>query len=304
MFGYPAEYLSNQALEILVPKRFRKAHRNHLTNFFANPISRPMGNRLNLYALRRDGSVFPADIAVSPLKTSNGQLFVCIVRDISERKQVELALREREQKYRALFEYANDALFLLDLDGVHLQVNQKAADLLGYTREELVGMRVRDIVAHQEYPDSKNKLEELLQGRTLPLYERNFRRKDGTLIPVEINVSLIRDDEGKPILLQSIVRDIRERKNTERELLNLVEEIQQSHEELRSLSVRMEQIREEERRLLAIELHDQVGQTLTGLSMNLQIIRHQIPKETTPAVYQRIEDSKELLNETTTSCGM
>lgn len=299
LFGYLNDELCGMTLDALVPEAVRDQHSKDVERYFTNPLPRSMGTGLNIHALGKDGKEFAADISINPLMIGGELLVACAIRDISKQKSIELALREREQTYRALFEYANDAIFLLSLEGVHLQVNQKAADLLGYSREELVGMGVRDIVAPVEYPQAQNKLEILLKSQSLPLYERLFRKKDGNIIPVEINLALIRDSEGEPVFIQSIVRDISERKKTEQEQLRLLEEIKQSREELRALGVRMEQAREEERRLLAIELHDQVGQSLTGLNFNLNIIRSQLPAEADDRIILRLDDSLKLVEDTT-----
>ncbi len=136
-------------------------------------------------------------------------------RDITERKQAEEALQKSERTYRALFEHANDAIFLLNLEGVQIAANQKAADMLGYERDELIGMTVKDIVAPREYSAAENKMATLLAGQSLPIYERMFRKKNGTEFPVEVNVALVRDAEDKPFYIQSIVRDITERKLAE-----------------------------------------------------------------------------------------
>jgi len=124
-------------------------------------------------------------------------------------------LLEKESRYRSLFEGANDAIFLIDENDVHLACNQKAADLLGYEPEELVGKKVQDIVVHREYPDTKRVRKALKNGETVPAYERTLRKKDGSELLVEIHVTQIRDRDGKPYCIQSIVRDISERKQAE-----------------------------------------------------------------------------------------
>ncbi|MGY5859517.1 MAG: PAS domain-containing sensor histidine kinase [Candidatus Thorarchaeota archaeon] len=115
------------------------------------------------------------------------------------------------RQYRALFSETSDSIFLLDMGGNHFEVNENAAKMLGYSVEELQNTSFRDIVVETELENAENKLELLLRGEKLPLYIRTFKRKDGALFPAELNVALIRDDDGQPLYIQSIVRDITER---------------------------------------------------------------------------------------------
>lgn len=133
-------------------------------------------------------------------------------------EETQKRLSYSEAKYKKLFERASDATFLLDKRGIHIEVNEKASELLGYTTDELRGLSFRDIVVPQYIPDSEQKLVQLLQGEEIPVYEKQFRAKDGKIIPVEISVSGIRDETGEITYIQSIVRDITERKQSEEEM--------------------------------------------------------------------------------------
>ncbi|MCI0506657.1 MAG: ATP-binding protein [Gammaproteobacteria bacterium] len=97
-FGYRPEELIGQPIERLIPGRFREAHVHHRDNYLLNPNTRPMGSGIELTALRRDGSEFPAEISISPLKTEDGMLVIAVVRDISERKRTELSLKRHAQE--------------------------------------------------------------------------------------------------------------------------------------------------------------------------------------------------------------
>ncbi|MFW9935633.1 MAG: PAS domain S-box protein, partial [Candidatus Thorarchaeota archaeon] len=137
------------------------------------------------------------------------------LEDTTERVKAEEALKERERRYRALFERTNDAVFIISLDLKHLDANQRAAELLGYTLDELVGMPVEQVVGKGEYEDSRRVLKSLLAGDHVPVYERIFRKKAGEEFPVEINAALVTDNEGIPVHIQSVARDISERKQAE-----------------------------------------------------------------------------------------
>jgi PAS domain S-box-containing protein len=105
LFGYPREELIGRKVDILVPDRFRKKHPGHRTEYVANPKARSMGSELELFGRRKDGSEFPVEISLSPLKTDDGLLVSSAIRDVSERKRNEIALRLANRELEA-FSYS------------------------------------------------------------------------------------------------------------------------------------------------------------------------------------------------------
>ncbi|NMB88308.1 MAG: PAS domain S-box protein [Chloroflexi bacterium] len=97
MFGYSLEELIHQPIEVLMPEGFHKAHRRHVQDYMVEPRVRPMGNFLSLFGQRKNGEMFPVDVTLGPLETVDGFMVLATIRDISERKQSEVTLREREQ---------------------------------------------------------------------------------------------------------------------------------------------------------------------------------------------------------------
>ena len=97
LFGYDREELIGKSVETLVPERFMEQHQQHRAAFSRNPRSRPMGAGMELYGLRKDRTEFPVEISLSPVDTKEGTLTIAAIRDITERKEMEQKLRERER---------------------------------------------------------------------------------------------------------------------------------------------------------------------------------------------------------------
>ena len=176
------------------------------------------------------------DLNISPIYDKDKTLLGRIItaRDVTRHKTLEAGyrtlsveleqrvkertdeLRQTAERLSALFKQTNDAIFIIDLEGRHLDANKRAEEMLGYSHKELIGLSYRDISA--EVKQSEEILKKILRGDHIPLFERTLRAKNGNLISVEINVELVRDLDGKPLHIQSVVRDISERKRTEAEL--------------------------------------------------------------------------------------
>ena len=98
MFGYTSRELIGRRIEVLIPPRFRRRHVANRSNYMSAPRLREMGVDLDLYALRKDGSEFPADIMLSPVSTDEGRVVIATVRDVTEHKRVEEALRKSHEE--------------------------------------------------------------------------------------------------------------------------------------------------------------------------------------------------------------
>jgi PAS domain S-box-containing protein len=179
-----------------------------------------------------------------------------LVRDMTEIKKAEKRIRDSEAKYRTLVEQASDGIFIANFQGKFLVVNPAGCKLSQYSEEELLNMRIHDLAVMSELQVMPFKFEEILAGKTA-MSERKMRRKDGELIDVEISARIIAPDR-----FLAFARDISERKKAENEL-------RKSREDLRLLSNYIENVREEERLNLSREIHDELGQQLTVLKMDI-----------------------------------
>ena len=163
-------------------------------------------------------------LSQAAISLENAFLYSNLTVEISERKQAEVTLRRNEERFRALFERSNDAVFIMNLDGIHLTANQQAADMFGYTIDELIGMSFEDVVVPGQLEEAREKLDLLLARERIPIYERLVQKKDGTVFYVEINIALVSDENGQPLHIQSIVRDITDRKQIESQILASLQE--------------------------------------------------------------------------------
>jgi PAS domain S-box-containing protein len=221
MFGFTREELIGLKGLTLVETRQRHEGEDRLRRVLTG--EQPEVYERNM--ARKSGEQFPAEINLSLVldRDSRPAYVQSVIRDISDRKRAELELMTRELQYRSLFERTNDAVFFISLDGYILRHNDRAAEMLGYGKDGLVGRHVTDLAADTEQDDVRSRLANLNTGESIALYERTFRKADGSLLRTEVNVAIVPDAAGKPSHIQSVVRDISDR----REALNALRESEQ-----------------------------------------------------------------------------
>ena len=134
LFGYQRAELLGQPVEVLVPERFWADHRKHRANYMEHTQIRPMGAGLELFGLRKDGTEFPVEISLSPQQTEGGILVSSTIRDITQRKRVENALRQSEAAFRGMIE-GTYGVYRAAPDGTILLANTAMARMLGYDSE-------------------------------------------------------------------------------------------------------------------------------------------------------------------------
>jgi PAS domain S-box-containing protein len=177
---------------------------------------------------------------------------------IAERNRVEAALRESEERYRELFENARDAMYVHDLDGTYVSINHAAEKLSGYTREEIIGHHFSEFIAAEHLKEVRERFCGKVAQRGETTYEVDVIAKDGRRVPVEVSSRAIYEN-GVIVGVQGTARDITERK--------------QAQDALQMFSRQLIEAQEEERRRIARELHDQIGQVLTAVKMNLHTVQ-------------------------------
>jgi len=187
------------------------------------------------------------------------QLYVAELEErIAERRRAEIALRESEERYRELFENARDAMYVHDLEGNYLRVNHAAERLSGYTRDEIVGYNFVEFLAPEYVRQVRDRFCAKLAQQGETTYECDVITKDGRRVPVEVSSRAIYEN-GVIVCVQGTARDITERKLAQ--------------DALQMFSRHLIEAQEEERRRIARELHDQIGQVLTAVKMNLHTVQ-------------------------------
>lgn len=209
-------------------------------------------------------------------------------RDVTDRRRAVEALRESEQQIRLFMEATADCLWNWDL------ITGTVVRSVGF--ERAFGYSAKEVDSSQTWweerlhPDDRGRVlstfqDTLTGGGTTCSYEYRFRRKDGTLAVIQDRAYIVRDPKGKALRALGAMTDITERRQA-------AQELEEANDRLRFLSGRLFQVQEDERRHLARELHDEIGQTLTAAKINLQIIAQEVPEKMTG----RLNDSIRLLD--------
>jgi PAS domain S-box-containing protein len=420
MFGYTTEEMLGQSMTRIIPERFREAHQRGVERVAAAGRLTVQANMFELVGLRKDGTEFPLEFSLAAWTTKSKLFITGIIRDISERTRAESALRESEERFRAIMDNSPALIFIKDMEGRYLQisrrcetkfhlfnndvigktddelfpseqaapfrandrkvletgipmefeetalyddgphtnlvvkfplfnaqgryyalcgiatditdrkradeerqqlakdrllllestgegiygidrqgrctfVNTAAARMLGYMLDEVLGKDMHELIHHSfpdriAYPCERCHIYgTFTSGSGCQVDDEVFWRKDGTAFPVEYSSFPVREQE-QIIGAVVIFLDITQRKQAEAQLKS-------SHTQLRNLTARLESVREEERILIAREIHDELGQSLTGVKLELSLLRDQLP-EARPALTNRLASISTLIDTT------
>lgn len=210
LIGYSREDLTNQRInwKALTPEHYRSTDQSAVDTLKREGVCPPWEKEY----ICKDGTLIPVLISVALLSDSVQQC-VCVVLDISERKQAENALRESEERYRSLMENASDAIILTDREGNLLETNKKGLELLGYEKDEIRNLTIAQIHPPELLAIYRDEFEKTAKFGQCQFLDALVLRKDGVIVPVDITGSMIYF--GESYLIQGIFRDITERKQAE-----------------------------------------------------------------------------------------
>ncbi len=214
---------------------------------------------------RKDGELFYEQKTITPIKDDMGQVthYLSTGKDVTELRRTEGILA----RFGRILDSTANEIYLFDANDLHfVQANKGALENTGYSKDELTKLTPLDLKPEMTAEQFAKLIEPLRQHNEVKqvLFETRHQRKDGSTYPVEVRLQLSYAET--PVLFVSIIQDITERKQTEKELQGLLKEN-------RHLGQRLITMQEDERRYLAHELHDELGQTMSALKMDAGFIR-------------------------------
>ncbi|MBE9550741.1 MAG: PAS domain S-box protein, partial [Proteobacteria bacterium] len=214
-FSSREEVLGKNAFDFVAPRDIDRARLD--TQRYLEQGSIALQEYTNV---RTDGSEYPVEITSTLLKDVSGKPtgFIASVRDITQRKQTEEALRESQEKLRTVFDSIGDGITVLDLTGNIIDVNETVLRIKGYNREDVIGRFGLDFIAEKDRARATEEMMVLFNGEVeqTPGTEYALIAKDGSEIPCEASASLLRDGAGNVVGLISVERDLTGHKKAER----------------------------------------------------------------------------------------
>jgi PAS domain S-box-containing protein len=217
LFGYARHELIRQPVELLIPERFHSVHPKHRSAYSSQPRVRAMGAGLELFGRRKDGTEIPVDIMLSPLQIAGDQLVLAVVRDVSQKRLAEQALRRSELQFRSLFEFSPDAIVVTNREGNITEVNAQVEKFFGYPRSKLIGQTIEILIPERfrsTHPKHRANYAAHSRVRTMSAgFDLYGRRSDGSEFPVDIMLGPVEGPEGQVVL--SVIRDLSEKREAE-----------------------------------------------------------------------------------------
>ena len=317
MFGYAAEEAVGEHITLIIPPDRRSEETQILERL-------RRGERIDHFETRRmrkDGTLLDIALTISPVKDGSGKIIGAskVARDVTERKRTERALRESEERFRAIVETTPECVKLVARDGTLLHMNPPGLAIVGAScAEVVVGKNVYNLIAPHDRVRFRAFNERVCAGEKGSL-EFDIVSLDGVAHHMESHAAPLRMPDGRVVQL-AVTGDITERvrvqeqlRKSEEELRTLARELEtqvhirtheleqrnaevvQQSEQLRELSNRLLQTQDDERRHIARELHDSAGQIIAALSMNLATMAQNITNN--QPLGKALEDSQDLVRQ-------
>lgn len=224
IFGYSSQELYLQSVETLLPESTRARHRRYRQRYSGAPHSRPLVSGLSLRGMRKNGEIFDAEIALTPIKDGPDTLVASTVRDVSNGRSSELY-------FEHLLEAAPDAMIIVDSDGHIAIANDQAVVMFGYERDQLIGQHIEILLPKTlRGRHVGHRRDYLADPQVRPMgagLDLRARRADGSEFPVEISLSPVNGSSGE--FVASVIRDVTVRRKTEVDLIEARQAAERAH---------------------------------------------------------------------------
>ena len=229
-------YISGYSLEELYGLDFNKfVSPEHLQKTLDVYLRRTVGKEVpsacEIVAIHKDGHSIWLEISGTWIEYQDGKAFMIFLHDITERKQAEEAIKIEQEKYRNVVESIGEGLFVTDKDGVVTYLNPEAERLTGYKTAEVIGKQIKELVSKDVIKTIDFPLQKVIKGEPSQSFEAEFRRKDNTLVFVEVTLIANKKD-GDIIEFMGVIRDITDRKHSEEKLKEALEDLEGLRKEL------------------------------------------------------------------------
>jgi len=290
IFGWPRADVIGKPLEMLLPERFRDAHREHVQQFGADGVtSRRMSGSTVVYGLRQNGEEFPVDASISQTQTPEGKLYTVILRDVTERVRAETEQARLAARLAGLLDSAMDGIITVDDHQRIVMYNRAAEKIFGWPQTQVMGQKL-DILLPPRFRGAHGG--HLRRFGTTGVTARRMGadivihglRKDGDEFPMEASISQLDTLEGK--LYTVILRDITERVRAQ--------------DDLAAFAKQSTAIREQEKSRVARELHDELAQSLTAIKMDAMWLRENVGKDSAASV-EKVDDMLGMIDDAVAS---
>jgi two-component system sensor histidine kinase UhpB len=292
MFGCSADDALGSALSRFIPPGRRAAHARHVSDFVRSGAAESrMDERAPITGLRSNGEEFAAEASISRVSVSGPSgpqhHYIALLRDLSQGQGLRQQIDALNRRMHAVFDLVPVAIWITDAERI-VFANRACVALFGSSgREALIGRSIYELLAPESSDKVRRAVAQALQGNApLPTIDERIARLDGTRRDVVIAIAGL-PDHGRTVV-QMVITDVTERALESRE-------IERSRRDLRRLSTSLVNAREDERRRIARELHDELGQRLTALKMELSSLdsasRPDVRKQQLAAMMDMLDDT-------------
>jgi PAS domain S-box-containing protein len=289
LLGAPRNSLIRKPFLLFIAPEYRQAFQAYLRQLPADGALQSC----ELELIPKQGPAVAASLESLAMVGTGGKVtrYHTTITNITRRRDAEDDLRRSEEKFRLLYEKSPLGYQSLDEDGIIREVNQTWLDILGYSREEVIGRWFGDFLAPGSLELFPDRFARFKGAGEVSNADFEMVRQDGTRIAVSFTGRIVYDDQGRFVRTHCMFQDMTARKQAE-------EEIVRQSSQLRALAARLGEVEEAQRRHLARELHDQVCQSLTALGLTLALLQAQTPRKAPPKFTHRLAKAVALVEQT------